>query len=188
MNPSTKLGTSRKDTTARERAIMIVQVRAGKMTVKEAARALGVAPKTYHEWEKRGLEAMMEGLTNREPGRPSTAPDPEVQRLQRQVKELETKVMIMGETAELRAHLLAEKILSAPVKKKARRDGRTRAQRHRLEAEASSGLGSSQPGDRDAVQAPAAVECPSKSEPTAVDAARTSETGSGAADPGAGSQ
>lgn len=178
---------TRKDTTARERAIMIVQVRAGKMTAREAARALGVAPKTYHEWEKRGLEAMMEGLTNREPGRPSTAPDPEVQRLQRQVKELETQVMLMRETAELRARLLAQAKLSAD-KKKARIDGRTRAQRHRLAAEASSGLGSPRPGDRDAGQATAAVEPPSKSEPTTGDAARSSEGESGAADPGAGSQ
>ena len=44
---------SRKETTARERAMMIVQVRAGKMTVKEAAQALDIAPKTYHEWETR---------------------------------------------------------------------------------------------------------------------------------------
>ena len=178
---------SRKETTARERAMMIVQVRAGKMTVKEAAQALDIAPKTYHEWEKRGLEAMMEGLTNREPGRPSTAPDPETLKLQRQVKELETKVMIMSKTAELRAHLLAEKILRAPVKKKGRTHGRTRAQRRRLAEGASPGLGTAQPGDRDADQASPEVECPGQPEPTAVDAARAEETEPGAADPGAGS-
>ena len=184
MSPSTKLGTSRKQTTVRERAMMIVQVRAGRTTVKEAAQALDIAPKTYHEWEKRGLEGMMQGLTNREPGRPTTVSDPEVQRLERQVKELETKVMIMAKTAELRAHLLAEKILRAPVKKKGRTHGRTRAQRHRLANGASPELGSAQPGDRDAAQAAPAMECSSESEPAPVDAARAAETEPGAADPG----
>ena len=109
---------SRKETTARERATMIVQVQAGRMTVKEAAEALEISPKTYHEWEKRALESMMEGLTNREPGRPSSSPDPEVLKLQRKVKELETHVMIMEKTAELRAHLLAEAKLKEQTKKK----------------------------------------------------------------------
>lgn len=189
MSPSTKLRTSRKQTAARERAMMIVQVRAGKMTVREASQALDVAPKTYHEWEKRGLEAMMAGVTDREPGRPSTAPDPELLRLQRKVKELETHVMLMEKTAELRAHLLAEsrsRGMREPNKKKGRTHGRTRAQRHRPAAGASLGLGTSQPGARDAGQAAPALERPSEHESAPIDAARAAETGPAATDAGAG--
>jgi hypothetical protein len=186
MSPSTKLGTSRKETTARERATMIVQVQAGKMTVKEAAQMLEIAPKTYHQWEKRGLEAMMQGLTDREPGRPTTAPDPEMLKMQRRVKQLETHVMIMEKTAELRAHLLAEAKLKEQTKKKGRTHGRTRAQRRRLAAATPAGLGTSQPGDRDAFPSSAPVERPSEQEPTPVVAARASEAGPGAADPGSG--
>lgn len=179
---------SRKETTARERAMLIVQVQAGKMTVKEAAQALAIAPKTYHEWEKRGLEAMMRGLTDREPGRPTTAPDPETRKLQQEVTRLRQHVMIMEKTAELRAHLLAEARLKEQTKKKGRTHGRTRAQRHRLAAAAPAGLGTSEPGHRDARPSPAPLECPGESEPTPVVAARAPETGSCATDPGAGNR
>ena len=181
---------SRKETTARERAMMIVQVRAGRMTVKDAAEALGISPKTYHEWEKRGLEAMMEGLTDREPGRPSTAPDPEMRKLQEEVARLRQHVMIMERTAELRAKVLVLKKLEEPInhpagvaKKKGRTHGRNRAQRRRDQAGSPPGLGTSGPGHGDPVQASAPMAHPSESEPAPTDAARATETGAATADP-----
>lgn len=186
---------SRKQTTARRRAMMIAQVQAGGMTATEAAEALEIAPKTYHEWENRGLAAMMQGLTDREPGRPSTAPDPETRRLRREVERLRQQVMIMERTAELRAKVLLLKKLEEPinrphgaVKKKGRTHGRNRAQRRRDQAGPPPGLGSSQPGGGDPIQAPAPMAHSDESEPAPADAPRPPETGASAAEPGAGSR
>ena len=184
---------SRKEITARERAMMILQVQAGKLTVKQAAEALGIAPQTYHEWEKRGLEAMMQGLTDREPGRPSTAPDAQTRKLQKQVSDLQKEVLLLGRTAEIRAKVLLLERLKEPMtrspgtaKKKGRAHGQNRSRRQRLEAGSPTGLGATQPLDRDPAQAAASVERPSEHESAPDETARTPETGPGAADSGAG--
>ena len=43
---------------ARERALVILQVRSGALTAKEGAKLLGVSRKTYYEWEEKSLRAM----------------------------------------------------------------------------------------------------------------------------------
>ena len=43
---------------ARERALVILQVRSGALSVKEGAKRLGVSRKTYYEWEEKSLRAM----------------------------------------------------------------------------------------------------------------------------------
>jgi len=55
---------------ARQRAQLIMQVRSGVLSAQEAARQLGVSRKTYYQWERRALAAMVEALEKREPGRP----------------------------------------------------------------------------------------------------------------------
>ena len=40
---------------ARERALVILQVRSGALSVKEGAKRLGVSRKTYYEWEEKSL-------------------------------------------------------------------------------------------------------------------------------------
>ncbi|MCB1205005.1 MAG: helix-turn-helix domain-containing protein [Verrucomicrobiae bacterium] len=91
---------------ARRRAEIILQVRSGQMTVSQAARALGVSHKTYYQWEKRGLQALMESLENREPGRPSIPkPDPEKIRLEKKVSDLEKRLEMMAEVFDLREML-----------------------------------------------------------------------------------
>ena len=65
-----------------KRAEMIMKVRCGLMTAAQAARKLGVSRKTYYKWEKRGLEALLSGLADKEPGRPSTAIDPDKQAME----------------------------------------------------------------------------------------------------------
>ena len=63
---------------ARRRAELIVEVRSGKKTAALAAAELGVSRKTWYKWENRGLEAMVEALTERPTGRPALpAADPE---------------------------------------------------------------------------------------------------------------
>jgi transposase len=60
---------------ARERARIIMQVQSGILNATEAARKLGVSRKTYYKWEKRGLAALLDGLSDQTSGR-SGAPEP----------------------------------------------------------------------------------------------------------------
>ena len=91
---------------ARRRAALIVQVQSGLITAKEAARQLGVSRKTYYEWERRALAAMVQALADRPGGRPATPrPDPEKQTLETQAQQLEHKVMVLEQTLAVRQAL-----------------------------------------------------------------------------------
>ena len=90
---------------ARRRAEMILKVRAGQITAAEAAKQLGVSRKTYYKWEQRGLAALLEGLSERNPGRPAAEPDPDAQRLQQRIRELEQELQRRNQREELRREL-----------------------------------------------------------------------------------
>ena len=74
------------------RSQTLLDVTAGRKTSKEAAQALGVSRKTWHAWQRRGLEAMLEGLSRRPPGRRALPADPEKEALRRRVSELEARI------------------------------------------------------------------------------------------------
>ena len=74
------------------RSQTLLDVTAGRKTSKEAAEALGVSRKTWHAWQRRGLEALLEGMSRRPPGRRAAAADPEKTALRKRVTELEAKV------------------------------------------------------------------------------------------------
>jgi len=90
---------------ARQRAQLIMQVRSGVLSAQEAARQLGISRKTYYQWERRALAAMVEALGNREPGRPSRPLDPEKEALQRQTEELQAKLAVLEQTERIRQRL-----------------------------------------------------------------------------------
>ena len=77
---------------ARERALVILQVRSGLLTAKEGAQLLGISRKTYYEWEKRALQAMALALENRAAGRPPAPMDEEKKTLREHVRELEKRL------------------------------------------------------------------------------------------------
>jgi len=79
---------------ARQRALVILQVRSGLLTAKEGAKRLGVSRKTYYEWEERSLKAMALALENRPAGRPPAPVDEEKERLRERVRELEKKLYL----------------------------------------------------------------------------------------------
>jgi transposase len=79
---------------ARERALVILQVRSGDLTAKEGAQLLGISRKTYYEWEKRALQAMALALENRAAGRPPMLMDEEKETLREHVRELEKKLYL----------------------------------------------------------------------------------------------
>jgi len=92
---------------ARERALMILQVRSGALTAKEGAKLLGVSRKTYYEWEEKSLKAMSLALENRPSGRTPLPADPEKEVLRERVRELEKKLDLAEKTIEVKELLTA---------------------------------------------------------------------------------
>lgn len=97
---------------ARRKAEVILKVRAGLMSVTEAAKQLGVSRKTYYKWERRALEGMVESLCERNPGRPSGESDTEQKKMTRRIRELERELDKEHKAGELR-----ERIKQLPEKK-----------------------------------------------------------------------
>jgi transposase len=87
---------------ARERALVILQVRSGALTAKEGAKLLGVSRKTYYEWEEKSLKAMAQALENHPAGRPPTPIDPEKETLRERIRELEKKLDLAEKTIEVK--------------------------------------------------------------------------------------
>lgn len=73
---------------ARQRAEVIMKVRCGLMSASQAAEQLGISRKTYYKWEQRALSAMLAGLTDQPPGRPSQPVDTNKQVLKKQLQQL----------------------------------------------------------------------------------------------------
>jgi len=90
---------------ARQRAEVILKVRAGRMTAAQGAQLLGVSRKTYYQWEQRALAGMLHQLADRPSGRPRQTRDPEKARLRRQVGKLEQRLKLLEQTAKLRGLL-----------------------------------------------------------------------------------
>jgi len=74
--------------TARLRAEVIMKVRCGLMTARQAAEQLGVSRKTYYKWEERGLSALLSSLEDQSCGRPSQPVDVEKQSLEQQLTQV----------------------------------------------------------------------------------------------------
>ena len=111
---------------ARERALVILQVRSGALTVKEGAKLLGVSRKTYYEWEEKSLKAMALALENRPAGRPPAAIDEEKETLRERIRELEKKLDLAEKTIEVKELLGAYEEFRDQGTKKNRRIGKRR--------------------------------------------------------------
>ncbi len=103
---------------ARQRALVVLQVRSGALTAKEGAKLLGVSRKTYYEWEEKSLRAMALALENRTPGRPPAPVDPEKEALRERIRELEKKLDLAEKTIEVKELLEAyEELRDSGTKK-----------------------------------------------------------------------
>jgi len=87
---------------ARERALVILQVRSGVLTAKEGAKLLEVSRKTYYEWEEKSLRAMALALENYPAGRPPVPVDEEKETLRKRIRELEKKLDLAEKTIEVK--------------------------------------------------------------------------------------
>ncbi len=90
----------------RDRARLIIQVQTGQKTATEAAAELGVSRQTYHQWEKRAMQALVESLEDRPPGRPSLAEDPQKEALREENLKLMHRLAVTEQIADLRGALL----------------------------------------------------------------------------------
>jgi transposase len=99
--------TEKKRKLARQRALVMLQVRGGLLTAKEGAKLLGVSRKTYYEWEERSLKAMALALENRPVGRPPVLVDEEKETLRKRIQELEKKLYLAEKTIEVKELLSA---------------------------------------------------------------------------------
>ncbi len=83
----------------------ILQVRAGNLTVTEAARQLGLSRKTYYEKEARALRAMVSALTPEAPGRPSQAEPTETERLRAENHQLRQQLEVLDQRLQIKEWL-----------------------------------------------------------------------------------
>src|SRR6516225_2185591 len=91
---------------ARQRASVILQVRSGQINASQGAKLLGVSRKTYYQWETRALEAMMDQLQKKAPGRPQKQVNPELAAMREKIAKLEAQVKVAEQTAQVRAILM----------------------------------------------------------------------------------
>jgi len=104
---------------ARQRALVILQVRGGTLTAKQGAQLLGVSRKTYYEWEEKSLKAMALALENRPAGRPLAPVDEEKEALRERIQELEKKLDLAEQAIEVKELLGAyEEFRDRGAKKK----------------------------------------------------------------------
>jgi transposase len=87
---------------ARQRALVILQVRSGIITAKQGAQSLGVSRKTYYEWEEKSLKAMALALENHPAGRPPVTVDEEKEALRERIQELEKKLDLAEKAIEVK--------------------------------------------------------------------------------------
>jgi transposase len=99
--------TQRDQALARLRAELIVEVRSGRLSAKEAAARLGISRKTYYKWEKRALKGMVEALSDRAGGRPAPRIDQEKEALREKSARLEKTVEGLERTLKIREILKA---------------------------------------------------------------------------------
>jgi len=87
------------------RASLILQVRSGQITARQAAQQLGISRQAFYKWEKRALKALLSALHDQPPGRPKAPSDPEKDQLKTRVEELERQVRLYEQRDQLRALL-----------------------------------------------------------------------------------
>ena len=130
------MSTNNKEKKARLRADIIMKVRSGIMTATEGAAALGVSRKTYYKWENRALGAMLDGLADRDTGRPELPESSQdevvlkknLEELRKQNELLEQKMELAGMVYQFELEKAQEqnrKGKKTSAKKKKKRTGRS---------------------------------------------------------------
>ena len=91
---------------ARLRAELIMKVRCGLLTARQAAERLGVSRKTFYKWEQRGLSALLDSVTDQPPGRASLAQDEHRQWLEKQLQDANRQIDLLNHKMALKDVLM----------------------------------------------------------------------------------
>ena len=90
-------------------AELIMRVRSGGLSAREAARQLGLSRKTYYKWEGRMLTAAVEALKQERPrGRPPKPRDPHREALSRRLREQDRQIRVLEQSLAISRALVAE--------------------------------------------------------------------------------
>ena len=96
--------------TARLRAELIMKVRCGLLTARQAADRMGVSRKTFYKWEQRGLSALLEGVADQHPGRPPDPVDDRCQVLEKQLSKAKREIELLNHKMALKDVLMDLKL------------------------------------------------------------------------------
>jgi transposase len=107
--------TKSKLTKQSNRAEAIIRVCAEKISATEAAKQLGVSRKTYYQWQRKGLEAMMAALHDGPGRRPSHKEDPRLQKLQAHNRRLQIENELLQMRLEIQKIMAEELPADAPL-------------------------------------------------------------------------
>ena len=116
-----------KQQTARLRAEMIMKVRCGLLTARQAAAQMGVSRKTFYKWEQRGLNALLDNVTDQPPGCRANPSDGHIQDLEKQLSQAHREIDLLNRKMALKDVLMELKLPEAGgerVKKKMTRSAR----------------------------------------------------------------
>ena len=92
---------------------MIMKVRCGLLTARQAADRMGVSRKTFYKWEQRGISALLDGVTDQHPGRPPDPPDERCQILEKQLTEAQREIELLNRKMALKDVLMDLKLPEA---------------------------------------------------------------------------
>jgi transposase len=87
-----------------------MKVRCEMITARKAAQQLGVSRKTFYKWEQRGLTALLEGVTDQQPGRPADPSDDRCQSLEKQLSEAKREIELLNHKMALKDVLMDLKL------------------------------------------------------------------------------
>ena len=87
-----------------------MKVRCGLITASEAAKQLGVSRKTFYKWEQRGLNALLDHVTDQASGRRPNPSDDRCQSLEKQLAEANRQIDLLNHKMALKDVLMELKL------------------------------------------------------------------------------
>ena len=97
----------------RLRAEMIMKVRCGLLTARQAAARMGVSRKTFYKGEQRGLNALLEHVTDHPPGRRAHPSDERIQDLETKLAQARREIELLNRKMALKDVLMELKLPEA---------------------------------------------------------------------------
>jgi transposase len=96
--------------TARLRAELIMKVRCGLLTARQAADRMGVSRKTFYKWEQRGLNALLDNVTDQPPGRRAHPSNDRLLLLEKQLSQAHREIELLNHKMALKDVLMELKL------------------------------------------------------------------------------